>query len=238
MTSQSKEEFNDGSSNSSRYVTLELIRKRSEHNESMVSNLEEIALHQEELECIGPVLGRTCGKTLKILLLQNNVIRQLTHSEMRSFKSLGYLNLALNNLDRINSIDHLEFLNKLDLTLNFIDLDTLEETMDCLSQLRSLRELYLIGNPCIVNDAVKDESRNGPNQDFEAKTYAIQDSALEHDKASVGWKNCCMYVIARLYHLQIWMEKRYCGQRESRQDRGYRNFSKKINFDFERTFAF
>lgn len=203
MTNQSKVDISDGSSNSSRYVTLELIRKRSEHNESMVSNLEEIALHQEELESIGPVLGRTCGRTLKILLLQNNVISQLTRSEMRPFKSLEYLNLALNNLDRIDSIDHLEFLNKLDLTLNFIDVDTLEETVDCLSQLRSLRELYLIGNPCISNDAVKDESRNGPSQDFEAKIYSVEDSALKHDKASVGWKNCRAYVIARLDHLQI-----------------------------------
>ena len=41
-----------------RYITLDLIRKRSEHNECLVSTLEEIALHQEELEAVGPILGR------------------------------------------------------------------------------------------------------------------------------------------------------------------------------------
>jgi len=53
-----------------RQITLDLLRKRSEHNEGLVSSLEELALHQEDLQCIGPILGRTCGKTLRILLLQ------------------------------------------------------------------------------------------------------------------------------------------------------------------------
>ena len=70
-----------------RYVTLKLIRKRSEHNEGLVSDLEEISLHQEELETIGPVLGRTCGKTLKILLLQNNIIGRMCPTEMKLFKN-------------------------------------------------------------------------------------------------------------------------------------------------------
>ena len=61
-----------------RIITLDLLRKRSEHNEGLVSSLEELALHQEELQSIGPILGRTCGKTLKILLLQNNVINHGT----------------------------------------------------------------------------------------------------------------------------------------------------------------
>jgi hypothetical protein len=78
-----------------RTITLELLRKRSEHNEGMVSTMEEIALHQEELESIGTTIGRTCGKTLQILLLQNNVISNLSLSEMKYFKVLRYLNLAL-----------------------------------------------------------------------------------------------------------------------------------------------
>lgn len=78
-----------------RTITLELLRKRSEHNEGMVSTMEEIALHQEELESIGTTIGRTCGKTLQILLLQNNVISTLSLSEMKYFKVLRYLNLAL-----------------------------------------------------------------------------------------------------------------------------------------------
>ena len=55
-----------------RIITLDLVRKRSEHNEGLVSSLEELALHQEELNSVGPILGRTCGKTLKQLLLQNS----------------------------------------------------------------------------------------------------------------------------------------------------------------------
>jgi protein TilB len=42
-----------------------------------------------------------------------------------------------------------EFLNKLDLTVNFIDVDTLEESVDHLAGLLHLRELYLMGNPCL-----------------------------------------------------------------------------------------
>mmetsp|Transcript_2345 Transcript_2345/g.4366 ORF Transcript_2345/g.4366 Transcript_2345/m.4366 type:complete len:477 (-) Transcript_2345:50-1480(-) len=132
-----------------RHVTLELIRKRSEHNERLVSNLEEIALHQEDLQAIGPVLPRACGSSLRILLLQNNVISRLDPKEMKFFKQLEYLNLALNNIQVVKGIGHLEFLNKLDLTLNFICIDRLEESIDCLSQMRSLKELYLLGNPCM-----------------------------------------------------------------------------------------
>jgi protein TilB len=130
-----------------RHITLDLIRKRSEHNESLVSNLEEIALHQEELQAIGPVLPRACGSSLRILLLQNNVISRLDPKEMKFFKQLEYLNLALNNIQVVEGIGHLEFLNKLDLTLNFISIDRLEESLECLSQMRSLRELFFMGNP-------------------------------------------------------------------------------------------
>lgn len=40
-----------------------------------------------------------------------------------------------------------EFLNKLDLTVNFVDVDTLEESVDNLQANTHLRELYLMGNP-------------------------------------------------------------------------------------------
>ena len=42
-----------------RIITLDLIRKRSEHNEGLASNVEEIALHQEELEAIGMTTAPT-----------------------------------------------------------------------------------------------------------------------------------------------------------------------------------
>ena len=41
------------SKSAERIITLELLRKRSEHNEGLVSSLEELALHQEELQSIG-----------------------------------------------------------------------------------------------------------------------------------------------------------------------------------------
>ena len=50
-------------------ITRELIRKRAEHNEGIISSLEEITLHQEELESINEVLGMSCRK-IKILYLQ------------------------------------------------------------------------------------------------------------------------------------------------------------------------
>jgi protein TilB len=175
-----------------RHITLELIRKRSEHNESLVSNLEEIALHKEELEAVGPILGRASGKTLKILLLQNNIIQRLLPADFRHFKSLEYLNVALNNIEVVEGIGHLEFLNKLDFTLNFIHLDRLEESVACLSKLRSLKELFMIGNPCmnVVDDADADTvASNGKEQ---SKTR----------KKNQGWANTRMYLVAKLPQLE------------------------------------
>jgi protein TilB len=37
---------------------------------------------------------------------------------------------------------------KLDLTLNFIDLEDLEESIENLSELPEMKELYMVGNPC------------------------------------------------------------------------------------------
>ncbi|RHY91560.1 hypothetical protein DYB35_010258, partial [Aphanomyces astaci] len=110
-----------------------LLRKRSEHNEGMVSTLEEIALHQEEIEKI-EVIGTLCRK-LRILYLQNNIIEKI--EDLTHMKDLRYLNLALNNIKKIEGLGSCEFLEKLDLTVNFIDVDTLEESI----------ELYMLGNP-------------------------------------------------------------------------------------------
>ena len=92
----------------SRIITLDLLRKRSEHNEGLISSLEELALHQEELQAIGPILGRTCGRTLKILLLQNNVIGRMDPSELKLCRSLEYLNLALNNVTKVEGVGGME----------------------------------------------------------------------------------------------------------------------------------
>ena len=71
-----------------KHITRALIRKRSEHNEGIISTLEEISLHQEELCAISEVLGTTCRK-LKILYLQNNCIDKMQH--LHHMKDLEYL---------------------------------------------------------------------------------------------------------------------------------------------------
>ena len=60
---------------------------------------------------------------------------------------MEYLNLALNNIERIEGLRSMEFLNKLDLTVNFIDCDSFEDSISELRYNRSLKELYLMGNP-------------------------------------------------------------------------------------------
>lgn len=106
-------------------ITVELLRKRSEHNECIISTLEEISLHQEELERI-EVIGTLCRK-LRILYLQNNIIEKI--EDLTHMKELRYLNLALNNVSKIEGLSSCEFLNKLDLTVNFVDFDALEESI-------------------------------------------------------------------------------------------------------------
>lgn len=129
-------------------VTIKLLRKRAEHNEGMLSTLEEISLHQEELESINDVLGTTCRK-LKILYLQNNIISKMEN--LHHMKDLGYLNLALNNITKIEGLHNCEFLYKLDMTINFVDFDTLEESINHLQSRQQLRDLYLLGNPAQAN---------------------------------------------------------------------------------------
>lgn len=53
-------------------VSIELIRKRSEHNEGEIGTLEELSLHQEDITKIEN-LQNWC-KNLQILLLQSNLI--------------------------------------------------------------------------------------------------------------------------------------------------------------------
>lgn len=97
-------------------ITLELIRKHSEHNEGEISTLEEIALHQENIDKI-QLIDRHC-RNLRILLLQHNLISKLENLSM--LKRLEYLNLALNNIEVIENLEGLESLKKLDLSINFI----------------------------------------------------------------------------------------------------------------------
>ena len=126
------------------HITRALLRKRSEHNEGMISTMEELTLHQEELESINEVLGSSCRK-LKILYLQNNIIPKMEN--LYHLKDLEYLNLALNNVSKIEGLQNCEFIRKLDLTVNFIDVDELKSSMEHLATRDRLRELYMMGNP-------------------------------------------------------------------------------------------
>ncbi|CAL8121864.1 unnamed protein product [Orchesella dallaii] len=120
---------------------MELLRKRSEHNEGEIHSLEELALHQEKLEKI-ELIDKVCRK-LKILLLQNNAISKIEN--VGRLKNLEYLNLALNSVDKIENLEGCESLKKLDLTLNFVAELT---SVRSLSGLPHLEQIYLVGNPC------------------------------------------------------------------------------------------
>ncbi|XP_011879320.1 PREDICTED: protein tilB [Vollenhovia emeryi] len=122
-------------------ITLELIRKRSEHNEGEISTLEEIALHQENIDKI-QLIDRQC-RNLKILLLQHNLISKIENLNM--LKRLEYLNLALNNIELIENLEGLESLKKLDLTINFIGNLQSVKNLRCNEH---LEHLILMGNPC------------------------------------------------------------------------------------------
>ena len=78
------------------------------------------------------------SKDIRVMLndLQNNVIGRLEN--LHHLKQLEYLNLAMNNIPKIEGLGSCEFLNKLDLTVNFIDLDTLEESIDNLKDRKSV----------------------------------------------------------------------------------------------------
>ncbi|CAJ0928074.1 unnamed protein product [Ranitomeya imitator] len=56
-------------------VTEDLIRRRAEHNNCEIFSLEEISLHQQDLERIEH-LDKWC-RELKILYLQNNLIPRI-----------------------------------------------------------------------------------------------------------------------------------------------------------------
>ena len=125
-------------------ITQELLRKRAEHNDGILSTLEEISLHQENIERIEN-LEFYC-RHIKILYLQDNIIEKLENLD--KLKELEYLNMAVNSISKIENLEKCESLRKLDLTMNFVDIEDLKESCDCLSKVDSLREIYFTGNPC------------------------------------------------------------------------------------------
>ena len=81
-------------------LTEELIKKKTEHHDGLLADLEEITLHQLEIERI-EVIGTLCRK-LQILYLQNNIIERI--EGLAHCKDLRYLNLALNNVSKIEGL--------------------------------------------------------------------------------------------------------------------------------------
>jgi len=121
-----------------------LLRGRAEHNDRCLANLKEISLHQQNIESINRALTRMCPE-LEILYLQHNLISKIEN--LRRLRDLDYLNMALNNVTEITGLERNEKLRKLDLTVNFIDLEGLL-TIERLRVNHQLEELYMVGNPC------------------------------------------------------------------------------------------
>lgn len=122
-------------------ITLDLLRRRSEHNDGCLTDLKEIAIHQQEIEKI-EVIGDCC-RQLEILYLCNNYISKIEN--LFHCKNLQYINLAVNSITEICGLEGCEMLQRLDLTLNFI------ADMTCVENLRAnafLQTLHLTGNPC------------------------------------------------------------------------------------------
>lgn len=66
-------------------VTEDLVRRRAEHNNCEIFSLEEISLHQQEIEKLEH-LDKWC-RDLKILYLQNNLIPKIGKSLLNIFLS-------------------------------------------------------------------------------------------------------------------------------------------------------
>ncbi|XP_026500401.2 protein tilB [Vanessa tameamea] len=130
-------------------ITVEMVRNKAEHHDRLLAPLEEIALHQENIEKI-EFIQDWCPK-LKILLMQSNLIAKIEN--LNKLKHLTYLNLALNNIEVIENLERCESLEKLDLTLNFIGDIVSVESLICNY---NLVNLYLTGNPCTDYDNYRD----------------------------------------------------------------------------------
>ncbi|XP_057388362.1 dynein axonemal assembly factor 11 isoform X1 [Balaenoptera acutorostrata] len=130
-------------------ITEDLIRRNAEHNDCIIFSLEELSLHQQEIERLEHI-DKWC-RDLKILYLQNNLIGKIEN--VSKLKKLEYLNLALNNIEKIENLEAgCEGLTKLDLTVNFIgelsSVKTLQHNIH-------LKELFLMGNPCADFDGYR-----------------------------------------------------------------------------------
>jgi protein TilB len=133
-------------------ITRDLLRTRAEHNEKMLSNLEEISLHQQNIGSMNGI--QDFCKHLKIVLLQNNLIEKI--EGCTKMKELEYLNLAVNSVNTIGGLRRCESLRKMDFTLNFIDAEDLKSSCEELEWNPVFSELFMMGNPCMDWEEAKD----------------------------------------------------------------------------------
>ena len=68
-------------------ITVELLRRRAEHNGGCLDTLQEVTLHQQNLEGIG-VLNQAC-RHLRHLYLQNNVISRIENLHRLKVRCIG-----------------------------------------------------------------------------------------------------------------------------------------------------
>ncbi|XP_070555655.1 dynein axonemal assembly factor 11-like [Ptychodera flava] len=130
-------------------ISEDLLRRRAEHNNLEISTLEEVSLHQQDIEKIEHI-DKWC-RDLKILYLQSNLIPKIEN--VGRLKKLEYINLALNNIERIENLGGCESLKKIDLTVNFVgELTSIESLRDNYN----LREIFLTGNPCVHFDGYRE----------------------------------------------------------------------------------
>lgn len=61
---------------------------------------------------------------------------------------LEYINAAVNSIGKIEGLKRCESLLKIDLTLNFVEIEDLKESMENLDWCPKFSELYMTGNPC------------------------------------------------------------------------------------------
>ncbi|KXS17572.1 outer arm dynein light chain 1 [Gonapodya prolifera JEL478] len=148
-------EHNDGELSSLKEITLHQFDiEKIENLDVYCRNLEILYLQNNQIGRIGASPNAAARSLSLVFTSQFPDSPSSTHSppahphhseNLHKLKQLRYLNLALNNICRIENLSRCESLEKLDLTVNFVDdLLDVEELIEC----RQLKELYLIGNPC------------------------------------------------------------------------------------------
>lgn len=129
---------------------------------------------------------------------------------LKYMRELEYLNLALNNISKIEGIQNCEFLKKLDLTLNFVDFDMLEVSMKNLQKNENLKDLFMMGNP---------SQANWDNKRFESYVIAMLPQ-LEHLDGVEITKSMRIQARQKLASLQVELKDLADNIREEKKAKG------------------